>query len=337
MVRWSLGKKLAIWASALVLALGIAGAVFLKLHSRKPELLPPVSMDGSVLKNDPDPQKQQPIADVTITAVSGSSFGETKSNELGFFRISIEPGVKKGAPITFYFRHPDYKPAELQEKADGQIVIGHLTPLHEPTPETPKGPLTEISNIVVRYSIQTTTEDNTGSAVRTFQVVNKGNVPCNGQVPCSPGSKWKAAVGGITLDAGVGNRFHNARVSCISGPCAFTRILSNSLSDDGRKMTVSAIGWSDTTTFLVEAEVVHPMVSDVNLDLYPVIFGRALNFNLPPEADGLSIEANVNKEPVVFPIGPDLCLSWANCKVSVAKDQTKSYRCELKQGYEFAK
>ena len=171
--------------------------------------------------------------------------------------------------------------------------------------------------------------------MKTFQAVNTANIPCRGNITCSPDGKWKAAIGSISLDAGAGNVFQNARVSCISGPCAFTRIESNELSEGGRKMTVSALNWSDTATFLVEAEVVHPMVGDVTLESYPVIFGEALNFNLPPTAEGLSIGAALNKESILFPIGPALCLSWADCKVSVAKDQTKSYRCELKPGYKF--
>ena len=335
-VRQSSRRKLAIWAGVVVASLACAAALFLKLYHPKPHLLPPSSLEGSVLKNDEDTQKQQPIADVQVVATSGTSTGEAKSNEMGFFHIVMRPGVPKGAPVALNFRHPDYKPLDLEEISHGDLLIARLNPLHEANPVTPIGPQAGVANIVIRYSIQTTTAANTGSAVRTFQVVNTGNVLCAGVFPCSPDGKWRATIGSITLDAGQGNQFQNARVSCISGPCAFTRIESTTVSDNGRKMEVSALNWSDTTTFLVEAEVVHPMVSDLNLDLYPVIFGRALNFNLPPTAQGLSIEATVNTEPIVYPIGPALCLSWADCKVSVAKDQTKSYRCELKPGYRFA-
>lgn len=334
-VRPSRWKKLAAWTAVLVglIAVGIVG--FLTLHKNKPHVLPPTTIDGSVLKNAIDSEKQQPIADVDVLATAGNSSGQARSNEVGYFRVVLRPGVPHGTPVTFQFRHPDYKPLDVNEMPNA-IVIARLTPLHEDHQEPPAGPQVDVSNIVVRYSIRAVRTENTGSAVKTFQVVNTGNVPCNGTVPCSPGSKWKATMGGITLDAGEGNQFQNARVSCISGPCAFTRIEANKLSDDGRKMTVSALNWSDTTTFLVEAEVVHRMVSDINVDTYPVIYGQALNFNLPPTAEGFSIEANLNKDNIVFPMGPDLCLSWADCKVSVAKDQTKSYRCELKPAYKFA-
>jgi hypothetical protein len=100
-------------------------------------------------------------------------------------------------------------------------------------------------------------------------------------------------------------------------------------------MTVSATNWSDTATFLVEAEVVHPMMSDVVRNSYPVIFGDALNFTLPPAAEGISIQAELNGETIVFPLGPALILSWADCNARANQDRTRVYRCELKPGYQW--
>lgn len=100
-------------------------------------------------------------------------------------------------------------------------------------------------------------------------------------------------------------------------------------------MDVTARNWSDTVTFLLQAEVVHPMVSDMIRKSYPVIFGQALDFSLPATAEGPCVEAEVNGENIVFPLGPDLLLSWAHCNAGVNKDQTKIYRCQLKPGYRF--
>jgi len=140
-------------------------------------------------------------------------------------------------------------------------------------------------------------------------------------------------MGTASLDAGAGNEFRNARASCIAGPCPFTRIDTSGLEHDGRTIRVAAIAWSDTATFLVEAEVVHPMQSDVVRNSYPVIFGDALNFTLPPAAEGVSIQAELNGETIVFPLGPALILSWADCNARINPDQTRVYRCELKPGY----
>jgi hypothetical protein len=160
-------------------------------------------------------------------------------------------------------------------------------------------------------------------------------VPCKGQNPCSPDGLWKAAIGSASLDAGPGNEFRNARVSCIAGPCPFTKIEKDEFSKGGQRITASARDWSDTATFLLEAEVFHPMVSEIVHESHPVIFGEALNFTLPATAEGVCIQADVAGQTIIFPLGPALFLSWANCDVTVNRDQTKVYRCELKPEYQF--
>ena len=95
--------------------------------------------------------------------------------------------------------------------------------------------------------------------MKTFEVANTGNVECRGRKPCSPDGRWKAAAGAMSLDAGPGNEFRNPRVSCIAGPCPFTKIDSDGLANGGRVFNVAVRDWSDPATFLIEAEVVHPM------------------------------------------------------------------------------
>jgi hypothetical protein len=168
-----------------------------------------------------------------------------------------------------------------------------------------------------------------------LEVVNTGNVPCGDRSFCSPDGKWKAAIGSLPLDAGEGQEFQNVRVSCIAGPCPFAKIESDGFSRGGRKIDVSVRAWSDTVTFLVEAEVVHSMLSDVIRQAYPSIFGRDMTFTLPPTGQGPSIEAEVNGFDIVYPLGPDLSISWASCNVQVASNRTKLYSCELKPGYRF--
>jgi hypothetical protein len=194
-----------------------------------------------------------------------------------------------------------------------------------------------VTNIRVRYTVNIQSEENIGSAVQTFQIVNQGNVPCRHQAPCSPGGNWKAAIGSKSLDAGVGNEFRNVRASCIAGPCPFTRIDPSGFLHGGRTVVVSALNWSDTTTFLVEADVFRTSIGSSVRHFYPVIFGRTLNFTLPPTEEGVSIEAEINGSPMVFPLGPNLYLSWATCSSGTGKDADRSvsYRCELKPGYRF--
>jgi hypothetical protein len=77
------------------------------------------------------------------------------------------------------------------------------------------------------------------------------------------------------------------------------------------------------------------MPSDAIRQAYPAIYGRAMSFTLPAAAEGPSVEADLGGADIVFPLGPDLLLSWADCSLQVGTDQTKLYRCDLKPGYEF--
>ena len=60
-----------------------------------------------------------------------------------------------------------------------------------------------------------------------------------------------------------------------------------------------------------------------------------MSFTLPSTAEGPSIEADLGGVEIVFPLGPALQLSWAECTLQIGSDQTKLYRCELKPGYQF--
>jgi hypothetical protein len=297
----------------------------------------PIYIRGAVVASDPDPAKELPVGDVEVTLISGLDATAVRTDASGFFIIPVplRRRVRLGLPVTLNFRHPDYEPLDLHNVTGDNLYIAHLTPVVRAALAQIHGPEIKVAKIVARYSMDTTSVVNIGSAVKSFQVVNAGNVPCNGQPPCSPDGKWKAAIGTAVLDAGRGNEFHNARASCIAGPCPFTKIQDNNFSRDSRTLRVSALSWSDTATFLLEAEVYKPMTSDVLRRSYPVTFDRALTFTLPAAADGVSIEAELNGTMIVFPLGPKLFLSWANCQFLVNNDQTKVYRCELKPGYRF--
>jgi hypothetical protein len=297
-----------------------------------------ITLKGAVITRNEDPRKQLPIAGVEIAAFDGFTITKSKSDSSGLFAIKLRKRILRGQTVTLRFRDPGYEPFDLDLKdlsaqLSDQIHVAALVPTVRHPPEDENRPRLTISNLLVRYSIKTATVMTVGSAARSFEAVNAGNVPCANHLPCSPDGKWKASVATASLDAGAGNEFRNARASCIAGPCPFTRIDTSGLEHDGRTLSVSATTWSDTATFLVEAEVVHPMVSDVVRNSYPVIFGDALNFTLPPAAEGVSIQADLNGETIVFPLGPALLLSWADCNARANPDQTRVYRCELKPGY----
>jgi hypothetical protein len=60
-----------------------------------------------------------------------------------------------------------------------------------------------------------------------------------------------------------------------------------------------------------------------------------MNFSLPSSADGTCVEADLDGTPIVFPIGPNLTFSWAECETQTEAENNTLYRCELKPGYVF--
>ena len=140
----------------------------------------------------------------------------------------------------------------------------------------------------------------------------------------------------FSLDTGENEKqFRNVRVSCIAGPCPFSSIEQDQFSRGGRTISVAVRNWSDSVTYLVEAEVAMTMESELIRYAYPMTFGRAMNFTVPAAASGLSIEVEIGGSEIVFPLGPEMRLSWATCRLQSGPEGSKQYRCELKPGYRF--
>jgi hypothetical protein len=307
----------------------LAAGIVVKVRHRS------VMLSGVVLRQDADPRKQLPIAEVKITATEGQRSADAASDTAGLFHLKLENGGWRNQPVSLKFRHPGYQPTEIRLTLNGELYIVRMTPVPAPAAAPGGAPPIAIKDVRVRYSEKTTSAVDVGSAAKTFTVPNSGNIPCESKAPCSPDGKWKASVGGVTMDAGVGQEFKNARVSCIAGPCPFTEIETGAVPRPGRTITVTVRNWSDTVTFLVEAEVTRSTPSDAVRQAYPAVYGREMSFTLPSTAEGPSIEADLGGAEIVFPLGPALQLSWAECTVQIGGDQTKLYRCELKPGYEF--
>lgn len=325
--------KIAISTSAAVL-IAIGVFIWWLTRPRRPSIKP-VSITGVTLVGDPDPKKQLPVPNASITLIGGGSTAEAKSDTSGLFRITLRPGVEAGQSVFLKVTHADYETFELTQVPNGELHVFRLSPLAKQPARKPNGPILALKDVRLRYTVKTTTTRNVSSAAQPFEIVNKGNVPCQSRQPCSPDGKWKAAIGTVSLDAGEGNEFRNARLSCIAGPCPFTRVESENTAHPGRNLRASVRNWSDTTTFLVEAEVTRTMISDMVRQSYPIIFGDAMEFTLPANAEGPCIEAELNGTDIVFPLGPAVRLSWANCIVDVSPEHTKLFQCELKPGYEF--
>jgi hypothetical protein len=332
-------KKFILWAGVGA----VAGTVMVVLIVRSQRWRPRIiSIEGAVIRRDQDPRRQLPIANVAVTATDGLMSVTTHSDASGYFNLKYRENVWPGQTVTVSFRSPDYEAYDVTvhpglRSTKQRLYVAALTPVRADLPPEGNKKAIVVSNVRIRYTVNAQGSVNIGSEVKTFQVINKGNVPCNLQTPCSPDGNWKATVGSVTLDAGPDHEFRDVRASCIAGPCPFTRIASSGFSQGGRVITAKALDWSDTATFLLEAEVFRTSVDSNVRESYPVIFGQTLNFTLPPTEEGVTIEAELDGAPMVFPLGPDLYLSWATCAARTNRESEKStvYRCELKPGYRF--
>jgi len=335
-MKW---KTIIVVAASAVVVAAVIAILVARSHRWRPRN---VVIQGAVIRQDPDPQGQLPIGNVKIVATDGVITTSTESDSSGYFLLRFRENIWPGQVLQITFLRADYKPFALTvplhySMAQKKLYVAALTPKavqKEPQPGE-KGAV--ISNVRIRYTVNSEGDENIGSAVKTFEAVNDSNVPCNRQGPCSPDGNWKAAVGSATLDAGPGNEFRNVRSSCIAGPCPFTRIDSSGFENGGRIITASALDWSSTAAFLLEAEVFRKSIASNVRDSYPVKFGRTLNFVLPGSEEGASIQAEVDGTPMVFPLGPELYLSWASCSSRPSRDNAHSnvFRCELKPGYRF--
>ena len=332
-------KQALVWAIIAAVAGAATIVVAVRIHRWSEGA---TRIKGAVILRDDDTRRELPISDVVVTASDGATSATTQSNASGYFNLPFSGGVWPRQAVILSFRHPDYEPLNMEiqssfRTAAKELYIAKMVPKTKLPDASTEGRLTVVSNIRVRYTVNSSTKVNIGSAVKTFQVVNKGSVPCNRQPPCSPDGNWKASTGSVSQDAGVDNEFSSVRASCIAGPCPFTRIDSSGFVKGGRNISVTALNWSDTATFLLEAEVFHTENSSNVRESYPVVFGRALSFTLPATEEGVSLKAEVNGAPMVFPLGPELYLSWATCRARTnnEEEETTVYRCELKPGFRF--
>jgi hypothetical protein len=307
-------------------------AIVVRSHKVKPRAS---FIQGAVVKHESDAKNESPIEGVEVSAADGLAAHDVKTDFSGYFRLALNPQVAEGQPVMLNFQHPDYLPVTLHASAGDNLYVVNMAPVHGEAEAALSEKQVAVSNVLVRYSTASMTSQNIGTGEKTFQVVNQGNVPCEPQKPCSPDGQWKASIGSASMDAGEGNIFQDGRVSCIAGPCPFTKVVIDSFSRPARVISVSVLGWSDTTTFLLQAEVYRAESSNLVRMTYPVIFGRSLNFSLPPDAQGPTLEAEMDGSQIIFPLAPNPILSWADCSVRSEKKQGKNYRCELKAGYSF--
>lgn len=329
----------------IVSVLVVAVAVVIAVRVAKkgvPRIHPAITIEGSVLNQDADPSKRTPIPAVTVTATRGETELVRQTDPTGYFHVSFSGGIESGKDLTLTFVKSGYKTVQMTPTHPGdQLYIVQMEPVAAPTrpvrtqQKQATAKLTEIKDVRVRYSFKNESTISVSAVAKEFMAPNKGNIPCRDLKPCSPDGKWKATLTILPIDTEPGNEFRNIRVSCIAGPCHFLKLDPPAIENDGTKLKISVLNWSDTSAFLVEGDVVRKMVTSTVRQSYPFILGNTMNFALPPTSEAVSIEANVDGKLIIFPLGPTLDLSWADCNVDTTTGGDKTYRCQLKGGYQF--
>src|SRR5579859_972864 len=221
MRRIFVSNKIKVWMAAVGIGAVCAGLVWFGVRHWQPRW---TIIQGATIRKDSDTRKESPIAGVSIKASHGDEVVTTQSDPSGYFKIAFPGTVLPGQTVNLSFRHADYRPVDLSvtirfRSSLRQLAVVPMEPAAiRPTADSDHSSIA-VSNIKVRYTVNSQDEENIGNAVRTFQVVNKGNTPCRRKYPCSPDGQWKATSASVDLDAGIGNEFRDARASCIAGPC----------------------------------------------------------------------------------------------------------------------
>ena len=96
------------WTATMVVAALIVTAILLTHpHTR------PMTLRGAVIRQDADPTKELPLADVEIQALStGSVIGEAKSDASGFFTVTLRTRLWIGTDVMLRFRPGHYEPMD---------------------------------------------------------------------------------------------------------------------------------------------------------------------------------------------------------------------------------
>ncbi len=332
----SRSKKILLGIGFAIIVAAVIAVSLLKTHA--PPAAKPIVLTGVTLVENNDPKNQVPIAGADVSATRGTETVRTTSDSSGLWRITLPPqqasSQQPPPSIRLSFKHSGYQPVDMAVYGSHRIFIARLTPIAELVNADSRKSDIVISNVRVRYSEKSTSTSNTGSLAEELQVPNQGGYPCSGAKTCSPDGKWKATERSFSIGA-QGNELRRTRLSCVAGPCPFSKVVTQDLVDQGRTMKITILNWSDTVTYLLEAEVVRTEVSDIIRQSYPAHLGDSMTFSLPNTAEGPSIEAELAKQDIVFPLGPFLKLSWAYCTEKPGQNDSKLYRCDLKPGYRF--
>src|SRR5271154_2832055 len=120
-------KKTVLWTVVALVIFGAVLTIVLK-HRRQP-----ITLRGAVLRDDIDPNKQSPIADVEITAINALGTGKAESASSGLFSITLPKGLRRRQPVILQFRHPEYQPLDVRDYIGDKLYVARMLPIRQET------------------------------------------------------------------------------------------------------------------------------------------------------------------------------------------------------------
>ena len=147
------GRTIAIWVSV---SLGIILMIVLILNRLHRHAGIPLTVVGSVIKQNADTRKESPIADVEISTPPGLGVSNARSDFSGYFKIVLPVGIDPGESITLRFRHPDYQPVDLNAIVSDQLYVVPMIPIHGEVESELSEDETVLANVLVRYTTEIT-------------------------------------------------------------------------------------------------------------------------------------------------------------------------------------
>ncbi len=111
-------KKIITWITVAIAGTVLAIAL---THRRQP-----VVLRGSVLRQDVDPNKQLPLADVEITAINALGSAKTKADSAGFFSLTLPKGLRRRQAVLLQFRRKDYKSLDWDDYISDKLYVARM-------------------------------------------------------------------------------------------------------------------------------------------------------------------------------------------------------------------
>ncbi len=229
--------------------------------------------------------------------------------------------------VNLSFRDSDYHPLDLRflvglRSSLKKLTVAELEPVAQPSGAVGKPSV--VSNIRIRYSVNYRAKQIFAPVWRPFKLSIRETCRASNNIRAlrtgsgrHPRVRLRWTLAPITNSATCAHRAFPGRAHLLGSTPADIRAEAASLRP---RRSIGPIPQRSSW----KPKFSHYTTDSNVRESYPVIYGRVMHFTLPSNQEGVSIEAEIDGSPMVFPPGPDLYTSWATC--SCRRRRGKLYR-----------